>query len=270
MRWTLRAMLAVGITAVSCLFTSGSALASAPNYGVITFEKVDQDGNLLGGAKIDGFSCTRSGNDNSWQCQSLNEYSWFDSTAGQTQPAWWDVELNGPYIPPTPPTSSLDLTGTTGASFTDDIPLRGTWALPIQHCLVLEEKAAPAGYQIRPGRSVFCAGPGGWTEANAVGFEAGPDRNASGGSWTVENVADSNGFPSSTTFRLMNTKSVTFDKRNETGELLAGGTFRAASCTWFDTPAVPAGDPDWSGGKQTPMFDDGYDQWHCAALDRSN
>lgn len=265
----VRAALAVVLAAMAVTLVSGqTALANDPVYGLITFQKVDQDGNLLGGAKIDGWSCARWGNDPQWKCQSLNEYSWFDSSAWQPPPADWDEVEDGPY--PDPPTNSLDLTGLAD-QFSEDISLRGSWSSPIQHCVVLEEKAAPAGYQLRPGRSLFCAGKGGWTEANAAQIDVGlMNGAANNGPWTVENVLSSHGRPYSTTFTLMNTKPVTFDKVDLSGQHLAGGQFRASSCTWWDQPVTPIADPEYSSYYDTPLFDDGYDQWQCAPLDAAS
>lgn len=144
---------------------------SGPRIGYVVFRKVDELGNLLPGGHFVGESCTKRDSEQYWQCESLNDYSWFER-----EPMADDYG----YTPP-----SLFTAGAAD-QFHVDIPMRNsTWGpnAPIEHCIHIAETEAPAGYEIQPGMTTVCLGPGGWTVENAIaaGWED-PT-----GDWTVTN-----------------------------------------------------------------------------------
>ena len=110
--------------------------------GTMTINKVDSTGALLPGGSFDGWTCSKFDGDPDLTCVSLKDYPWF--APGMTE------------------------VGTSGDSYTTDIPRVGGWDLPITECLVLRETAAPIGYAVRTGPAFVCRGAGGWTEQNAV------------------------------------------------------------------------------------------------------
>ena len=172
-----------------------------PPQPTITFQKVDQNGTLLPGGDFDGWSCTKWENDLNWQCQSLNQYPWFDSTGPGTWPSrpWWEAQ-NPQVAPPKfwdgvwPPVVSLDRTGTTSGWFSQDIPMRGGWTstpYPVEHCVVVREVKAPPGHLALTQPSVFCLTNKGWTAESAAGLSfvvtSGTAPISAGGPWTVRN-----------------------------------------------------------------------------------
>lgn len=107
----------------------------------LTIDKVDQDGKLLPGATFEGYSCTVWDNDLNWQCQSLNDYSWFNN----------DLTANG----------------TTGSGFSNEIQMMNPTATKcsdptVMHIVLLREVTPPAGYTGVNGWSVLCQTTHGW------------------------------------------------------------------------------------------------------------
>ncbi len=139
----------------------------------IIVEKTDGDGRLLPGGVFLGYNCVNVSNSGEWICEDLADYPWFNGTEGE---------------------AGLRRSGSTQDGFVNDIPLRGGWTTPIQHCLILGEVTAPDGYLLRDRPALLCRGEGGWTVENAS--SAVPEGLAVGGhtylpglgDWTVSNT----------------------------------------------------------------------------------
>lgn len=182
------------------------------------FQKVDEKGALLPGATFEGESCTRWENDLNWQCQSLNEYSWFNQ--------------------------GLADIATTNNSFGDEIPMRGTEATScsddrLSHIVRIREVTAPAGYDAINGWNVICQTVDGWV-ADGGAVAPNGEETASLQPGVTINVENN-------IITFVNKKSptpvmpeLTINKVDQDGKLLPGATFAGMSCTKFDD------EPDWT------------------------
>ncbi len=229
--WVRLQRLAVALAVVVgglVLGTASPAAANDPPPQSVVIQKVDTSGVLVPGGKYLGYSCTRWDNDIEFQCQSLDDYAWFNNT-----------DEPPPGDPPV--TWGLSRTGSTESSFMQDIPTRGGWNLPIQQCLIVREMVAPTGFELASAPAMVCKGPGGWTVENA-GFEITPvpggvTYKGGLGDWTLKNEPST----LTTTLTLVNrSPSLTFKKVDESGKLLPGASIVGWSCSQFD------GDPDWT------------------------
>lgn len=105
----------------------------------LTFQKVDENGNLLPGATFGGESCTRIGNDPDWTCNALQDYAWFRD--------------------------GLRLYGTTGSNFASNIELEepiATTCADSTHIVRIGEMSAPDGYAYESGWAAYCLTTSGW------------------------------------------------------------------------------------------------------------
>lgn len=200
----------------------------------INFRTVDQSGKLVAGGNYSGWSCSRLAGEPGWTCTDLNDYWWF---------------------------RNLTPRGTTNNYYSSEIDLE-----PEGFCIVLEETAAPTGFEARPDYVLACNGANGWTPGYAppgtaitIGQRTFKPQY---GDWKIANDAAAK----TTVFSLVHSKrapdpTVILSKVDGQGRPLAGGTYEGRTCTRWDNDlnwqCQDLNEYSWLNGKKGSLAADG-------------
>lgn len=209
---------ALAIAIVCSASTPASAQPNAP-YFEPTFNKVDSSGALLPGATFRGWSCSKFSDEPEWTCLELADAAWFGAalTASGTTADQWGLQIDSE---------------------------------PVGMCAVVVETRAPDGYQPAANPAVVaCHGPQGWFTDPATlpdsadvrsyapedGFVLdGVQYRLGAGDWIITNNLEATQSTFSLTSRKIVRPTVTINKVDEKGNLLAGGVFEGAFCSKSD------------------------------------